>query len=275
MQQNKNRSPRGEVEEPGEVAFERRNSGIREQKEREDDRKHRVENDRQNDVENRNPYHGLLSHTGKSVARLRVGSLDGKRVGSIVSEFDLRLPESIDKGLLPEQAIGRLTIAGKTVTDHWQVICKLRACSTKRTFWIKRLRELRHIFVHGSRPLGVHRSPGVRACFCLDLNNRAISDHVLLRAICRRIGTQVSPQICRLAQQFQTFGTKKDIVEDALLDMSVEICPEDRIFDLELFNLLPEPRAIHYPAGRIIERRRHHENRFCLTRKIIPDLARE
>ena len=127
MQDHVERSPSGQVEEAGKVPLQRRRAATRDEEEREDHRKHRIEDDRQHDVEERDPGHRLLRYRRIGVARLLLGTQDREGVTIGRAEVGARLKEGVDERALLENLLCGLRAAMEMVGDNRKVRNQLRA----------------------------------------------------------------------------------------------------------------------------------------------------
>ena len=167
MEDDVERSPGREIEEPHRVALQGTQPRLGEQEEREDHGEHREEHDCQHDVEDRHPRHRLLSDRIVRVARLNVGASLREGVdsgGAAATRHRVaRLHEGVDRGVLAHDAGEVVPRPCEGLVHDRDVVFQLRGRDGVAELRIDLLRPRLGVGLDHRRPLPVERLIGLPA----------------------------------------------------------------------------------------------------------------
>ena len=159
MQDDVERTPRRQVEEPHGIALERADAGLRHEEQRENHRKHRKEDDGQHDVQDRHPGHRLLRDRVVGVARLNVGPRLRKGVdcrgASAAGHAVARLHECVDGRVLAHRLGEIAPRSGKGGVRDRHVVLELVGSQGVAQLGVDLLAPQRSVGLDHRRPLGV------------------------------------------------------------------------------------------------------------------------
>ncbi len=167
MENDVQRSPCGEVEEPHRVTLQRRQPRLGHEEQREDHREHREEDNREDDIQNRHPGHRLLGDRIVGVARLYVRArlregIDRRRAGPARHAVSC-LHECVDGRVLSHRV--RIVAARSSegsVRDR-QIVFELVGRERVAQLRIEFLAPKRRVCLYHRRPLGVEHIVGLPA----------------------------------------------------------------------------------------------------------------
>ncbi len=269
-------SPGGKVEETGKIALERRDTAARKQQQRKNDRKQRVEHDRQHHVQHRNPDQPLLGRGGHGVAGLGISALEREGIAVGIAEVELGGLESIDHALLLEELVAGHGAAGEQLRDHRNIGGELCTGGGLGKLGVHRMREWQRIGIDLGVPLRIDQAPSLCAGLALDIDRPATGiGQILHAAVGGGTHPKVGPEIGRLAEQLQALGAEQDVVIGALLEVAVQVGLEHGIADLEPAHLVPHPRTVDEAAIGIVQGRRHDEHRLGSAGEVVAYLTGE
>ena len=272
MEHGIERSPRGQIEEPGEIALEQRGPGLWEQEKRKDHREHRVENDCEDQVQHRHPGHRLARGGDIGILRLHIGMERGKGVAAARAEVGPGPHEGIDQRALLKNLLRAHRVPTKVGLRHRrQVGLQLGDGGGCRQVGVEGWRC--RLQTSGSK-IGVSRLDRSIGGLTADDRGRAAACRDPAGRTRRRTRAQCGQQVCAARQGGPTAPlAQQDVIEGALLEVGFDIGLHDRIGDRELAGQVVEPCRIEHPARSVLEAGRHREHALGGLRQPVVYLA--